>query len=302
MAPAWVVPSRIFPVCLPDNLAANGLGKPASLGFPVIEGRVGGVLRAKPAKHPTCLPYHGDLHRTKNLLRLSLRCSCYNKDYPINLINYTGDVMTPSLKQSEFMNYLLGSVNGEVNSSRLPSLSELSGILEVSVARLREQLEVARALGFVEARPRTGIRRLPYSFLPAVRQSLFYAIELEQENFNVYNDLCNHIEAAYYDQAVRLLEPEDVDELKALVARAWEKLNAEKIQIPHLEHRLLHLKIFQRLDNPFVLGLLEAYWEAYEASGLNQYADYDYLRQVWGYHQKIVDGICSGDYAAGLQA
>lgn len=209
--------------------------------------------------------------------------------------------MASFLKQTEFMSYLLSAVNGGEASERLPSLSEMSGTLGVSVARLREQLEVARAMGFVEARPRTGIRRLPYSFLPAVRQSLFYAIELDQENFSVYHDLCNHVEAAYYDQAVRLLQPEDLDELKALVSRAWEKLNAEKIQIPHAEHRLLHLKIFQRLDNPFVLGLLEAYWEAYEASGLNHYADYDYLRQVWEYHQKMVDLICEGDYAAGLQ-
>jgi DNA-binding FadR family transcriptional regulator len=210
--------------------------------------------------------------------------------------------MAPYNKQSEFMNYLLDSVNGDANSVRLPSLSEMSVTLGISVARLREQLEVARSLGFVEARPRTGIRRLPYSFLPAVRQSLFYAIELDQENFNIYNDLYNHIETAYYDQAVRLLEPEDLEELKNLVQRAWEKLNAEKIQIPHQEHRLLHLKIFQRLNNPFVGGLLEAYWDAYEAGGLNLYADYDYLRQVWEYHQKIVDAICAGQYAEGLQA
>jgi DNA-binding FadR family transcriptional regulator len=210
--------------------------------------------------------------------------------------------MPPHPQKSEFMQYLLAAQEEQPAPPRLPSLSELSSTLGVSVARLREQMEVARALGFVEARPRTGIRRLPYSFLPAVRHSLLYAIELEPENFAVYNDLRNHVEAAYYDQAVRLLLPEDLEELQALMKRAWDKLQPPNIQIPHAEHRRLHTIIFHRLDNPFVLGLLEAYWEAYEACGLGQYTDYDYLRQVWEYHQNMVDAICSGNFDAGCRA
>jgi DNA-binding GntR family transcriptional regulator len=51
-----------------------------------------------------------------------------------------------------------------------------------------------------------------------------------------------------------------------------------------------------------VYGLLEAYWEAYEAVGLDLYADYNYLRQVWNYHQTMVDAICEGDFQRGYQA
>jgi DNA-binding GntR family transcriptional regulator len=50
------------------------------------------------------------------------------------------------------------------------------------------------------------------------------------------------------------------------------------------------------------LGILEAYWEAYEAVGLNVYADYEYLQEVWSYHQKMVDAICRGDFELGYQA
>ncbi len=67
------------------------------------------------------------------------------------------------------------------------------------------------------------------------------------------------------------------------------------MQIPHEEHKQLHLTIFGRLENPFVSGILEAYWEAYESIGLNVFTDYAYLREVWGYHQRMVDSICSGD-------
>ncbi|HEX9117159.1 MAG TPA: FCD domain-containing protein, partial [Anaerolineae bacterium] len=75
----------------------------------------------------------------------------------------------------------------------------------------------------------------------------------------------------------------------------------ERVQIPHPEHRELHLTIFRRLANPFVRGLLEVYWDGYEAVELNTYADYSYLTEVWDYHQRFVEAICAGDIAAGKQ-
>ena len=206
---------------------------------------------------------------------------------------------------SEFLQYLASSrlhaaESGEAN--QLPSLNEISKELRISVARLREQLEVAEALGLVEVRPRTGIRRLPYQFTPAVTQSLSYAIELDTANFDAFSDLRNKVETAYWDQAVRCLTPDDHATLRDLINRAWAKLRGEPIQIPHEEHRMLHLTIYARLNNPFVQGILEAYWEAYEAVGLNVYADYGYLQQVWRYHQQIVDAIVGSNFQSGYKA
>jgi len=203
---------------------------------------------------------------------------------------------------SEFIQYLTSTSNQEVNNQRIPSLTDLSQELGVSVARLREQLEVARALGFVEVRPRTGIRRLPFKFSPAVSQSLTYALEIDRGFFDTFSDLRNHLEEVYWFEAVSRLEETDQHELNELVRRAWEKLSRPQIQIPHSEHRQLHLTIFRRLENPFVQGLFEAYWEAYEAIDLNLYSDYEYLQLVWNYHQQMVEAICSKNYQAGFQA
>ncbi|MEJ2598137.1 MAG: FCD domain-containing protein [Anaerolineales bacterium] len=202
---------------------------------------------------------------------------------------------------SDFLKYLASYSNGD-NSNQLPPLSSLSKELGSSVASLREQLEVAEALGLVEVRPRIGIRRLPYTFLPAVRQSLAYAIDLDQNFFDKFAELRNHIESSFWMPAVKRLTPEDHDELKTLMAHAWEKLHGTPVQIPHNEHRQLHLIIYRRLDNIFVQGVLEAYWEAYEAIGLNLFTDYHYLTEVWSYHQQMVDAIVKGDYEAGYQA
>jgi DNA-binding FadR family transcriptional regulator len=202
---------------------------------------------------------------------------------------------------SEFMRYLAQYENA--NGQRLPSLNQLSRELEISIASLREQLEVARALGLVEVRPRTGTKRLPYSFTPAIRQSLSYALKLDNEHFQKYSELRNHIEGAYWYEAVRLLTEEDKEELQNLLARAKEKLNGTPIQIPHEEHRILHMLIYQRLENPFVTGLLEAYWDAYEAVGLNVFAGgLSYLVEVWEYHTQMIEAICKNDYEAGYLA
>lgn len=200
---------------------------------------------------------------------------------------------------SEFLNYLATHPEAE---NKLPPLAELSRELGVGVAALREQLEVARALGVIEVKPRTGMRRKPYSFAPAVMKSLNYAMTLNKDHFITFADLRQHIELAYWHKAVKLLTTKDHDDLQAFVARAWEKLRGTPIEIPHPEHRELHLTIYRRLENPFVTGLLQSYWDAYEAVGLNFFTDYDYLTQVWAYHQKMVDSICRNDVDAGYRA
>lgn len=200
---------------------------------------------------------------------------------------------------SEFLRYLIA--NASKDDGRIPPLTVLSQELGISVASLREQLEVARAFGLVEAKPRTGIRKLPYSFRPAVQQSLTYAVALDPNSFQLYSELRNRIEAAYWYEAVCLLTPEDHERLRQLIRRAWERLGEKPPQIPHEEHRELHLTIYRRLNNPFVLGLLETYWTLYEIVGLNVYADYDYLQRVWQFHEKMVEAICTGQYEVGYR-
>lgn len=207
----------------------------------------------------------------------------------------------PSPDISEFMRYLASHEEAE---NGLPTLNELSEELGVSLASLREQLAVARALGLVEVKPGPGkTRRRVFSFSPAIRQSLQYALALDDENFRKYAELRNHVESAYWFEAVEKLTKSDKDELQTLIRRAQEKLARTPVQVPHEEHRNLHLKIFSRLENPFVSGILEAYWDAYETVGLNMFTGgYDYLQEVWRYHQVMVDSICNDDYQAGYEA
>lgn len=184
---------------------------------------------------------------------------------------------------------------------RLPSLNEMSVEMGVSVGKLREQLEVARTLGFVSVRPRLGTHREPYKFTPAVLVSVLYGLGTEEAHFDQFSQLRRAIESSFWHEAVTLLTDEDKAELQKLVNTAWEKLRGQPIHIPNGEHRSLHLTIFHRLKNPFVQGVLEAYWDAYEASELTRYMGYQYWLDVWRYHERIVEALVANEYEKGRQ-
>ena len=209
-------------------------------------------------------------------------------------------MMLRSAKTFNLLEYLANAAtNGQ--GEHLPSLEALSAQYGVSISVLREQLQVARALGLVEVRPRTGIRRLPYSFAPAVQESLFYAMARDRRSFDQFADVRRHLERAYWFEAVEKLTGEDKAHLRSLVQRAEELLQGDPIRVPHAEHRELHLTIFRHVENPFVLGLLEAYWSAYEEVGLSRYTGIAYLKQVWEMHRRIVEAIAAGDFETGNQ-
>ena len=175
---------------------------------------------------------------------------------------------------------------------RLPALSELSKELGVSVGKLREDLEVVRQMGVVSVRPRLGIRREAYDFYPPVQASLLFGLSTGEATFRQYSQLRQSIEANMWHQAVVCLTPDDKRDLEELVIQAWDKLKGSRVHIPNGEHRELHLTLFKRLDNPFVDGLLRAYWDAYFKTELSRYADYKYWIDVWTYHQRIVQAVC----------
>jgi len=190
------------------------------------------------------------------------------------------------------------SEDGECKIQPLRELSEEHG---VSIAMLREQLSVARVLGLVDVKPGSGIQPLRYQFAPAVRASLSYALMLDRKFFSQFSDLRRNIEKDYWFEAVETLDAGDIAYLRELVEVALDKLENTPPRLPHKEHRDLHMTIYGKLDNIFVVGLLEAYWDAYEQVGLNLYTKLEYLKGVWAFHKKIVNAIAEGDMELGYQ-
>jgi DNA-binding FadR family transcriptional regulator len=202
---------------------------------------------------------------------------------------------------SDLLNYIIHA--GFQPGDRLPTLNTLQDEqhLNIGISKVREQLEVARALGFVEVRSKTGMRLRDYDFAPAVRLSLYFALAQNPRNFELFGEVRNHLEVAFWNEAVKRMQPEDFDQMRACIVRAHEKLESQHIRIPNEEHRTFHLTQFKRLDNPFVMGILEAYWDAYEAVEVTRYASFSYLQTVWAYHARILDALCAGETEAAKQ-
>ena len=153
----------------------------------------------------------------------------------------------------------------------------------------------------VSVRPRLGIQREPFDFSQVILDGVSFALAIGEAEFKCYSQLRQVVEAGFWDQAVVLLTAKDIEHLQDLVTRAWDKLRGEPIHIPNSEHRDFHLTIFSRLNNPFVQGILVAYWEAYKASELTRFASYPYWIEVWTYHERIADALNNNGFSLGRQ-
>jgi DNA-binding FadR family transcriptional regulator len=199
--------------------------------------------------------------------------------------------------QSDLLRYIVE--NGYRPGDLLPTIQSISRNMDVSIAKTRESLEVARALGAVEIKPGRGTRVAEYTFAPAASMSALYAIGLDSAGFEHLSELRNALEGYFWEAAVTQLAAVDIAGLRAILESAHERLSSQPVQVPAEEHRRLHLALFARLDNPFVLGILEAFWEAYDTFGFNVYTDLDYHRRVWDYHERIVAALEVGDIDGG---
>lgn len=207
-----------------------------------------------------------------------------------------------SEKQEEFIDLLIQKQKASApDMASLPSIEAISKELGFSTACLREQMELARNLGLIKTQPRKGIEIQDYRFTPAVSRSLYYAVKLDRTYFEQFSDVRNHLEKIYFREAAALLHESDIKSLAQLTLKAQKKLHGMPVQIPHEEHRQYHLLIYQPLQNTFLNGLLEAYWDMYELIGLDVYTDLSYLEKVWNFHERVLEKLEQHDIEKAYQ-
>ncbi|HAF63203.1 MAG TPA: hypothetical protein DCK95_12890 [Anaerolineaceae bacterium] len=199
--------------------------------------------------------------------------------------------------QSKLLQYIIE--RKKEGRDDLPSIQELSEQLGMSVPTLREQIEALKILGIIEARPRHGIHIKPIDFSAGLKQNAIIAASVDMKYFFQISELRDRLEQNWFINAVEQLADEDVDRLEQYVIKAEAKLQGNPIRIPHQEHKELHLSIYQKLDNLFVMGILNTYWTVYEAVGMNLYTDLEYQTTVWDYHRNIVQEIKKRDFEKG---
>jgi GntR family transcriptional repressor for pyruvate dehydrogenase complex len=184
---------------------------------------------------------------------------------------------------------------------KLPPMDELAEELGVSRGKLREELIAIQAYGIAEMRPGDGTYVRPFDFYTATRTLALYAIECDRKHFDQLYEVRIQLEFAFWERAARNLTQEDTARLQRIIERAEKKLHGIPVEIPHDEHREFHTIIFSRLENKFALGILKAYWDAYEAVGLHRYFELSYYESMWDSHRKMVEAIVEGRYEDGKE-
>lgn len=197
------------------------------------------------------------------------------------------------------LSYLAKNVN---EGKSIPIIAKLAKDLGLSNAAVREQLEVARQLELVEIKTKTGIQVSPFSISPAICLASKYGIEINPDLIWDLLSVRQHLELAYWQEAVVNLSNEDVDCLGNLVDSAMVKIGKRPLVAPIQEHREFHLSIYRPLNNTYLNGILEAYWDLFHDSEIRLYNDQTSLEAVWNYHQKIYQAIASKQYEVGYQA
>lgn len=206
------------------------------------------------------------------------------------------DVSSHSILQYIVDNDLAGCID---DTTKLPAMGTLAKELGVSRGKLREDMITAQAFGVIDMRPGDGTYIRPFDFYSAIRPLVLYSVICDCQNFDRFYRLRAQLEVAFWEQAVSMLEGSDMDELERVLVSAEQRLGGRPVEIPHKEHREFHLLVFGRLGNPFVQGLLKAYWDAYEAVGLHRYFDLSYYERMWSSHKAMVHAIRAGQIQEG---
>ncbi|HHV05879.1 MAG TPA: FadR family transcriptional regulator [Anaerolineaceae bacterium] len=188
------------------------------------------------------------------------------------------------------------------NGDDIPSIAELSQILGVSIANVREQLEVARQLGFVEVRPRTGIQQRAFSMVPLIRLGMRYGIHSEPKILDDYIDMRKHLELVYWDPAFKVINDNQIDYMQFLVDVAFRKLQRKPAIIPHEEQSEFHLTIFRPLGNKLLINFLEAYWDLETTNSVRFFMDLDDMLSIWSRRQVLVDALREKNAIKGKKA
>lgn len=184
----------------------------------------------------------------------------------------------------------------------IPSIPELGQELGISTASVREQLEVARCIGIVDIKPRTGIQSKEFSLSQSTTLAMVYGVNVKPELFEQYASMRQQLEMGYWNEAVSLLTKDDIFRLKHLVDLAYSKIMKRPLIIPNDEHREFHLAIYRPLKNEVLNGILETYWDLHNSLNVSYYQDEAYLQNVWDYHRKMVEAIEAREYEKGYNA
>lgn len=175
----------------------------------------------------------------------------------------------------------------------VPPELELASELKVGRPALREALGALEAIGIVQSRQ--GARRTLGTFdMGAVIRTLTIGIVPDLHGLRSLLEVRRVLEIGFFPQAAVKLTPKEIAHLRSLTDTMQEKASRGEVFVA--EDQAFHVAIYQRVDNPILSGLLEAFWELFDHMGAETRTGTN-LPATAASHARIVDALAAGELA-----
>jgi DNA-binding FadR family transcriptional regulator len=179
----------------------------------------------------------------------------------------------------------------------LPSEAELATQLDVGKTSVREALRRLEAHGVVEVRRGKGLFVGTFSFGPLIEQ-LPYGLQADNVPLLQLLQTRRALEEGLISEVAKVITEADLQLLDDLVGKM--RVNADHGRVPAEVDQAFHQALFAPLDNPFVLQLIDVFWNIFRKAA--DHIVLDLRRPTAEDHAAIVDALRSGDRTAMTKA
>lgn len=181
---------------------------------------------------------------------------------------------------------------------RLPSEHEFVRALGVSRSALREALRSFEALGIIEARHGKGRYLNGFSF-GTVGATLGYLLVLDVSRAAELLEIRRALEVAFLPEAAARLTPEDIEELREIVATMRRRRqDGTTVQSDEVA---FHTTLFGRSPNTLLQEFLALFWDLLGKVRATGALSPPRAHNVIDLHAEIVDRLAAGDVAAAVK-
>lgn len=182
----------------------------------------------------------------------------------------------------------------------LPSEAVLCQELGMSRATLREGLKALESLGIIHTRHGEGVFVAHFSFDPIVH-NLPYSIAAQGASLRDLLEVRTALEVGLIARIAQRIGPADVARLRQLAMRMLER--NQRGESFAEEDRAFHATLFQCLGNPFLLSLIDLFWQVFaRLSDRLPAADHATEHAIALAHLRVVELMEAGDVPALEQA
>lgn len=142
----------------------------------------------------------------------------------------------------------------------LPPESRLAEELGISRPSLREAVKALESLGIIESRHGEGIFVKPFSF-DSILENLPYSMISGDAQITDLLYVRTYLEIGAVPALLKYIQPENIQQLRRLADSMMQKATLQQTFAD--EDRAFHAALYRCLDNPFLLALIDLFWNVF---------------------------------------